>query len=63
MNTLEIAIASSRPGGGESSSSPSFSSPNFYSQKMKQPILDNEVEPIIFQYFLVIILILHNKTS
>jgi len=32
MHALEIAIASSSPGGGESRSSPSFSSPNYCNQ-------------------------------
>lgn len=35
MSALEIAIASSKPGGGVSSSSPSFSSPNFVNQNFE----------------------------
>jgi len=34
-HTLAIAIASSKPGGGVSSSSPNFNSPNFVNKKMK----------------------------
>lgn len=52
MHALEIAIASSSPGGGVSSNSPSFSSPNFCSQRMKQQVLEkeacNEAESVIF---------------
>jgi hypothetical protein len=67
MHALEIAIASSSPGGGVSSNSPSFSSPNFCSQRMKQRVLEkepcNEAESVIFWYFLVIILILFHEIS
>lgn len=41
--TLEIAIASSRPGGGVSSSSPNFNSPNFLNQKQAQQIKEKQI--------------------
>jgi len=57
MHALEIAIASSSPGGGESRSSPSFSSPNYCNKNTYEPVLEkqaySEVEPIIFEHFLV----------
>lgn len=34
-HTFEIAIASSKPGGGVSSSSPNFNSPSFVNEGMK----------------------------
>lgn len=42
MHAFEIAIASSSPGGGVSSNSPSLSSPNFCNQRMKQRVLKKE---------------------
>ena len=42
IHALEIAIASSSPGGGVSSNSPSFSSPNFCKHKIQEPILEKQ---------------------
>lgn len=54
MHALEIAIASSSPGGGVSSNSPSFSSPNLCNQRMKQPVIEKEAykeaEPVITRF-------------
>lgn len=41
---LEIAIASSRPGGGVSNSSPSFNSPNFVNKRYSISKVDNKLK-------------------